>query len=105
YAGGERARRRYAARAGCEPKNVYGESLFPLHVGTVLRRLSAHPLLEVLDARPRYLPGAARVVVRIPGVREVLTWNLEVLARRIVAGRSRMGPETCEDAGHGVPAG
>lgn len=89
YAGGERARRRFAAHAGREPKNVFGESLFPLHVGTVLRRLSAHPLLSVVDARPRYLPELARVIVRVPGVREVLTWNLEVLARKHVCATSR----------------
>ena len=82
FAGGERARRRYAARAGCEPKNVFGVSLFPLHVGTVLRHLSDHPLLTVVDARPRYLPELAQAIVRVPGLREVLTWNLEVLARK-----------------------
>ena len=82
YAGGERARRRYAARAGREPKNVFGETLFPLHVGTVLRRLADHPLLSVVDARPRYLPELAHAIVRVPGLREVLTWNLEVLARK-----------------------
>ena len=82
YAGGERARRRYAARTGREPKNAFGETLFPLHVGTVLHRLSDHPLLSVVDARPRYLPEFAHAIVRAPGLREVLTWNLEVLARK-----------------------
>ncbi len=82
YAGGEWARRRYAARTGREPKNVFGETLFPLHVGAVLRRLSDHPLLSVVDARPRYLPEFAHAIVRAPGLREVLTWNLEVLARK-----------------------
>lgn len=82
YLGGERARRRFAERAGRDPKNVYGESLFPLHVGATLRRLRAHPLLSVVDARPRYLPEAARGVVRVPWLREVVTWNLEVLARK-----------------------
>ncbi len=82
YLGGGRARRRYAARTGRDPKNVFGESLFALHVGGTLRRLARHPGLDVVDARPRYLPEAARGLVRVPALREVLTWNLEVLARK-----------------------
>lgn len=80
YLGGARARRRYAGRAGHDPKNVFGESLFALHVGTALRRLGAHPLLSVIGARPRYLPEKARGLVRVPVLRELLTWNLELLA-------------------------
>lgn len=80
YFGGGRARRRYARRAGHDPKNVFGESLFALHVGTALHRLGAHPLLSVVSARPRYLPGPARGLVRVPVLRELLTWNLELLA-------------------------
>ncbi|HTX63770.1 MAG TPA: class I SAM-dependent methyltransferase [Acidimicrobiales bacterium] len=87
YLGGHLAKRRYAARTGRDPKNVFGESLFPLHVGGMLRRLSRHPLLEVVDARPRYLPEAARGLVRVPVLREVVTWNLEILARRRTAAR------------------
>lgn len=82
YLGGDRARRHYASKAGHAPKNVFGESLFPLHVGEVLRYLSAHRLLDVVDARPRYLPEVARGLVRVPLVRELATWNLEVLARK-----------------------
>jgi len=85
YLGGERARRRYVRRTGHDPKNVFGQSLFALGVGAVLRRLAAHPLLEVLDARPRYLPERARVLVRVPLLRELLTWNLEVLTVRRAA--------------------
>lgn len=82
YLGGERARRRYVAHVGHEPKNAFGRSLFPLHVTPTLQRLSAHPLLHVVDARPRYLPEVARSLVRVPWLCEMLTWNLEVLARR-----------------------
>jgi SAM-dependent methyltransferase len=82
YLGGERARRRYVRRTGRAPKNRFGENLFVLHVGGVLAHLRAHALLEVVDARPRYMPDVARGIVRVPVVRELLTWNLEVLARR-----------------------
>lgn len=82
YLGAERARGRYVARTGAQPKNLAGVNLFPLHVGPFLRRIGRHPALELVDARPRYLPEAARPVVRVPVLRELLTWNLEVLARR-----------------------
>ncbi len=82
YLGGDRARRHYVSRTGHAPKNVFGQSLFALHVGEVLGYLSAHPLLDVVDARPRYLPEVARALVRVPLVREVATWNLEILARK-----------------------
>lgn len=82
YFGGNRARQRFVARTGREPKNAFGASLFPLHVGGTLTRLDRHPTLQVIDARPRYLPDVARGLVRVPAVRELLTWNLEVLARK-----------------------
>ncbi len=81
-AGGDRARRRYERRAGRPPKNLFGESLFPLHVGSFLRRLADMASLEVLETRPRYLPEGAAFVVKLPLARELCTWNLEVLARR-----------------------
>lgn len=90
YLGGERAARRYAARTGRPPKNRFGESLFALHVGAVLRYFAAAPGLQVVDACPRYLPGAARALVRVPVVRELCTWNLEVLARRGPTGGAGM---------------
>lgn len=82
YRGGESAARRYRARQGREPKNRFGESLFPVHVGATLRWARGRGDVEVLDARPRYHPGWAAGVVRVPGLREVVTWNLEVLLRR-----------------------
>jgi SAM-dependent methyltransferase len=82
YLGGERAARRYADRHGIEPKNRYGVSLFPLRVSDVLHWVRGCPAMEVLDAYPRYYPSWARGVVAVPGVREVLTWNLAVVMRR-----------------------
>jgi SAM-dependent methyltransferase len=82
YLGGERAVRRFTARHGRPPKNRYGESLFPLHIGEVLRWFADRPDLEALWVGPRYLPDWARWVVRVPGVREVATWNLVVVFRR-----------------------
>jgi len=35
----------------------------------------------LVDAFPRYYPSWARPLVRIPGVREVVTWNRAVVLR------------------------
>jgi SAM-dependent methyltransferase len=83
YLGGERAARRYEQRHGMPPKNLYGESLHPLHIGTVLRWVREHPLVETLDAGPRYYPSATKFIVHVPGAREIATWNLRTVLRRV----------------------
>jgi arabinofuranan 3-O-arabinosyltransferase len=82
YLGGHRAARRYERRNGRPPGNHYGSSLFACHVGTMLRLARAHPEVDVVDARPRYYPDWLRWVVRIPGAREIVTWNLLLVLRR-----------------------
>jgi 2-polyprenyl-3-methyl-5-hydroxy-6-metoxy-1,4-benzoquinol methylase len=81
YLGGRRAADRYAARVGRRPKNDFGISMFPVTARGGLRW--AHQVVdaEVVAAVPRYLPRWARGVVRVPGVREVLTWNLLLVLR------------------------
>ncbi|MCU1345931.1 MAG: Methyltransferase type 11 [Acidimicrobiia bacterium] len=83
YLGGERAARRYEQRCGHAPKNLYGSSLHPLHIRTVLRWIDQHPGLETLSIGPRYYPPAFRFLVRIPAAREVATWNLRAVLRRV----------------------
>jgi hypothetical protein len=56
--------------------------LFPVHIGTVLHALRARTDIEVVDARPRYYPSWCRPIVMVPGLREVATWNLMLVARR-----------------------
>ncbi len=82
YLGGGYARRRYRRRYGREPKNRFGESLFPVGVGEALRWARDCPEVTVLDAFPRYHPWWARPAVEVPGLREVLTWNLALVLRR-----------------------
>jgi SAM-dependent methyltransferase len=82
YLGGERAARRYERRQGKRPKNVYGESMFPVSVAEMVRWTRGRTDVEILDVRPRYLPRWARPVVHVPGVREVLTWNLVLVLRK-----------------------
>lgn len=81
WLGGERAIARYERRHGHPPKNRVGETLHRVSVRQGLE-WAAGADADVLAARPRYLPDAARVVLRVPGLREVVTWNLLLLLRR-----------------------
>jgi SAM-dependent methyltransferase len=83
YLGGHRARRRYRRRTGHEPKNRFGESLFPVSVGAALRWARTRPDAEVVAVFPRYHPWWARWVVAVPLLREVVSWNLVVVLRKI----------------------
>jgi SAM-dependent methyltransferase len=82
YLGGARARRRYRRRHGREPKNRYGESLFPVTVVDGLRWARSQQLAEVVAVLPRYNPTWSWWLLRVPGLREVTTWNLVVVLRK-----------------------
>ncbi len=69
-----------AIRGKLPPWNVPGRTLFPVHVGPVLRGLRRLDV-QVLDVAPRYWPGL-RFLARIPVLREVALWNCVVLMRR-----------------------
>ena len=81
FLGGMRARRRYARVHGHEPKNRYGESLFPVTVraGLAWARRQGD---QVVDLTPRYNPRWSRWLLRVPLVREVVTWNLVIVLRK-----------------------
>jgi SAM-dependent methyltransferase len=80
--GGVRARRRYARKHGREPKNKYGESMFAVTVAEGLRLGHDMPDAELVGVFPRYLPRGTWWLLRVPGVREVVTWNLALVWRR-----------------------
>jgi SAM-dependent methyltransferase len=82
YLGGRRARRRYVSSHGHEPKNRFGESLFAVSVRDGLRWAYSQTSADVLDVSPRYHPRWARWLVHLPGVREVLAWNLVIVLRK-----------------------
>jgi SAM-dependent methyltransferase len=82
FLGGRRARERYRRRHGHEPKNKYGESLFPVTVKAGLDWARRQTEADVLDVVPRYNPRFAYWLMRVPVVREVLTWNLVIVLRR-----------------------
>lgn len=82
YAGGHYAARRYTRRHGHPPKNVFGSSLFAVSAARALRWVAGREDVEVIQVLPRYHPWWAWWVVRVPGLREVVTWNLALVLRR-----------------------
>jgi SAM-dependent methyltransferase len=81
FLGGARACRRYTARHGHEPKNKYGESLFEVTVKQGIDWARRQQLGEVLDVIPRYNPRWSYFLTKVPGLRELLTWNLVIVVR------------------------
>ncbi len=57
------------------------QNLFPTYIGGTLRKLRRAPDLEIVRVVPRYYPELSWLV-RLPGLREFLTWNCAVWARR-----------------------
>jgi SAM-dependent methyltransferase len=82
WLGSDYAARRYERRHGRPPKNLLGESLYRVSVAEGLAWARSRPDIEVLGARPRYLPDVARHVLVVPGLRELVTWNLLLILRR-----------------------
>ena len=62
-------------------KNVPFVELWPTHIGDVLRAVRAEPTLDASEVFPRYYPSQ-RWITKVPGVREVLTWNCVLLLTR-----------------------
>nr|WP_157347390.1 class I SAM-dependent methyltransferase [Nocardioides sp. MAH-18] len=82
FLGGQRARERYRKRHGHEPKNKFGESLFPMTVASGLRWAAGQDQADVLDLIPRYNPRSFYWLTRVPLLRELFTWNLVIVLRR-----------------------
>lgn len=83
--GGRRAAQRYARRTGHRPKNDFGHTLFAVSAARMLhwaRAGEAGGEFEVLAAIPRYHPRWAQPVIRVPGVRELVSWNVLLVLRR-----------------------
>jgi SAM-dependent methyltransferase len=82
FLGGDRARQRYKRLHGHEPKNRFGESLFPVTVSAGVEWARRQSCADVLDLGPRYNPGFARWMSAVPGLREIVTWNLVIVLKR-----------------------
>jgi SAM-dependent methyltransferase/predicted O-methyltransferase YrrM len=79
--GPDRGPRLYERLHGPPRKNRYGEGLFAVHIGPTLRYVRSRPGLRVTGAEPRYWPKL-RVLVDIPGLREVACWNCVIHIER-----------------------
>ncbi len=82
YLGGEYAVRRYRRKHGHDPKNRVDRTLFRLSVATMLDLSREIADAEVADVRPRYWPDWGKKVLKVPGAREVFTWNLWIVWRK-----------------------
>jgi glycosyltransferase involved in cell wall biosynthesis/SAM-dependent methyltransferase len=82
YMGGKWAVERYERKLGYTPKNHFGTSLFRLDIADVLKWAKTTPQADLIDTFPRYYPSWTKGIVAIPGVREIVTWNLVVVLRR-----------------------
>ena len=82
YLGGAYARRRYVRKLRREPKNKYGESLFGVTVRAGLTWAASRSDADVVAVLPRYNPRWSWWLLRVPLLREVVTWNLVIVLRR-----------------------
>ena len=82
YLGPKLGPRAYVRRHGPPRKNAYGDGLWAQHIGPTLRLVRARPRLEITRVEPRYWPKLS-FIVKIPLVREVLTWNCVIRVRKV----------------------
>ncbi|HMU35255.1 MAG TPA: class I SAM-dependent methyltransferase [Marmoricola sp.] len=83
YFGGHYARKRYLRKHGHEPKNRWGESLFKVTAQHGLLWAQSQSRARVIDTIPRYNPSWSYPLLRIPGIREVITWNLVIVLQKL----------------------
>ena len=69
-------------------KHTPFENLYPTYIGTVLSMIRQSPELEILRAAPRYYTEFS-FLIRIPVLREFLTWNCALLVGRRAIGAKR----------------
>jgi len=67
---------------GEPPHNRVYDGLWPTHVGRTLAEVERHGAFRVVSAVPRYYPSQ-RWIVKVPGLREVATWNCLIVLERL----------------------
>ena len=85
YLGGRRAADRYQRAHGKRPKNDYGRSLFAVSAARMTRwarGAAAAGAGDLVDVRARYHPDRLAWVARVPGAREIASWNVVLVVRR-----------------------
>lgn len=81
FLGPERGPKLYERRHGPPRKNPYGAGLWAVHVGPTIGLVRARPGLEIERVEPRYWPRL-NAIMRVPGLREVASWNCVIRVRR-----------------------
>ena len=79
----------WRALFGQPTNNVPFDGLWPTYIGRTLADVRRRPHVEVVDAVPRYYPSQ-RWILRVPVLRELLTWNCLLLLR--IDGRVEAAP-------------
>jgi SAM-dependent methyltransferase len=82
YLGPKLGPRVYKRFHGKPRKHAYGETLWAVHVGTMLHFVRGLPLVRIEHVEPRYWPRLA-FIARIPLVRELLMWNCVIRMRKM----------------------
>jgi SAM-dependent methyltransferase len=82
FLGGHRAARRYEQKQGHPPKNVFGTSLFAVTAAAGIDWAQRQTAADVVEVVPRYLPRWSWWVLRVPLLRELVTWNLAIVLRK-----------------------
>ncbi len=74
YLGPKWGSKLHDAIKGPPERNQVYAGLWPAHIGPVLRDVHQRRTLHLRSAVPRYYP-ALRLVLKVPGLRELVTWN------------------------------
>ncbi|MBB6170189.1 ubiquinone/menaquinone biosynthesis C-methylase UbiE [Nocardiopsis mwathae] len=82
YLGGRYAADRFARKHGRRPKNDFGSTMFAVSAAEMLRWATTRTDVDVIDILPRYLPTWMKPIIHIPGLREIVTWNLLLVLRK-----------------------
>jgi len=82
YLGPRLGPRLYERRHGLPRKNPYGAGLWAVHIGPTLRLVRSRPRLQIDRVEPRYWPWA-RAVMRVPLLRELVSWNCVIRVTKL----------------------
>jgi len=83
YLGGSYAAERFTREHGHRPKNDFGRTMYAAYAAEMLRWARSRTDVEPVDIRPRYLPDWMKPIVHVPFLREVITWNLLLVLRKL----------------------
>jgi len=82
FLGPKRGYRAWVRLFGIPRVNIPYDELWPTYIGRVLGLIDRRPGLRLVDAKPRYWPSQ-RWILRVPGLREVATWNCVLEFERV----------------------